>query len=216
VSESRADYKVNRDGLFDVILVDPPWDFRVWNKDTGNGRSPSAHYPTMSIDELCNLPVRDFAAENCALFMWCVWPSIFEFVPPLLKSWGFTYKTLGFEWWKLNQRWERFYNPMMLLTGQYHSLERLFAMGMGYYSRANSEPCLLAVRGTMPVATRAERNYIIAPIREHSRKPDEQYGKIERLYPHRRYLELFARHKRVGWSSWGNQVKSDIELAMEF
>lgn len=199
--------------LYDVILADPPWSFRVWNRDTGNGRSAESHYPTMTIDELCDLPIGDLAADNCALFLWCVWPSIFEYVPPLLKAWGFEYKTLGFEWWKLNKKWHRAFLPMMLQCGDYTFLERLFFMGMGYYGRANSEPCLLAIRGNMPVVSRAERNFIIAPIQEHSRKPDDQYRKIEALYPEANYLELFARRKRAGWSSWGNQVECDIRIA---
>ena len=197
---------------YDVILADPPWSFRVWNRDTGNGRSAEAHYPTMSIEELCNLPISDLAANNCALFLWCVWPSIFEYVPPILDAWGFTYKTLGFEWWKLNKKWHQSFSPMMLNFGDYHLLQKLFFMGMGYYARANSEPCLLAVKGKMPVTSRGERNFIIAPIEGHSHKPDEQYQKIEALYPARKYLELFARRKRAGWHSWGNEVESDVKL----
>lgn len=68
--------------MFDVILADPPWAFRVWNRDTGQGRSAEAHYPTMSIADLCALDVAALAAPNCALFLWCVWPSILEFTPP--------------------------------------------------------------------------------------------------------------------------------------
>ncbi len=84
---------------------------------------------------------------------------------------------------------------------------------MGYYTRANSEPCILAVRGSMPVAIHNERNLIISPIRDHSRKPDEQYSKIERLYPNMRYLEMFARHKwSDDWDVWGDEVKDSIEI----
>lgn len=200
---------------YSVILADPPWQFRVWNKDTGNGRSAEAYYSTMSIDDICALPVSNLANDNCALFLWCVWPSIFEYVPPLLKAWGFEYKTLAFEWWKLNKKWHKAFSPMLMAAKDYSFLEKMFAFGMGYYTRANSEPCLLAVKGKMPVSIKSERNFIIAPIRDHSRKPDEQYSKIERLYPGQNYLELFARNKRVGWSSWGNEIKNDIVLGEE-
>jgi len=178
---------------YDVILADPPWDFAVWSKDTGSGRSASAHYQTMALDEICALPIAELAAENCALFMWSVWPRIFD-AKPVIEAWGFKYKTLGFEWVKQTK------------TGM------KFHMGMGYYTRANSEPCLLAVKGRMPVQTRGERNLLIAPIRAHSQKPDEQYNKIERLYPNMRYLELFARHRRPGWDAFGNQVEDSIAL----
>lgn len=187
---------------YDVILADPPWPFRVWNKDTGHGRSAESHYATMDINALCDLGrlIRPICAPNCALFLWAVWPSIFEYVPPLLDAWGFTYKTLAFEWIKLNRSG----------TGWH--------IGMGYYCRANPEPCLLAVKGKMPVAIKSERNLLIeyedeiagiplvSSVRKHSQKPVEQYNKIERLYPNMRYLELFARSSRDGWDSAGNGV----------
>jgi N6-adenosine-specific RNA methylase IME4 len=178
---------------YDVILADPPWAFEVWNRDTGNGRSAESHYPTMSLDAICSLPVADLAADNCALFLWAVWPSIFD-AQKVIEAWGFAFKTLGFEWVKLTESGMGFH------------------IGMGYYTRANPEPCLLAVRGSMPVAVHDERNLIVSPVRRHSQKPDEQYRKIERLYPGRRYLELFARRKRAGWDAWGNEVASDITM----
>lgn len=196
---------------YDVILADPPWAFEVWNRDTGNGRSAESHYSTMSLDAICNLPVADLAADNCALFMWSVWPSLPDAFK-VIEAWGFKYKTLGFEWWKLTRRWYDRYLPMGATAGNHAILERLFHIGMGYYTRANSEPCLFAVKGRMPVAVRNERNNIIAPIGQHSQKPEEQYRKIEALYPGQRYLELFARQKRAGWDSWGNEVVCDVEL----
>ena len=106
---------------YDVILADPPWSFKVWNKDTGNGRSAEAHYPTMSLDDICALPIRDLASPNCVLFMWSVWPSIFE-AEKVITAWGFKYKTLGFEWWKLNKSWER----ALLPASGYKWLEKMF------------------------------------------------------------------------------------------
>lgn len=188
---------------FDVILVDPPWKFRVWNRATGSGRSAESYYRTMSLDELKALQIP--AAKNAALFMWTVWPSIFDSAT-LMQAWRFKYKTLGFEWWKLNKRWERAYQASTQSGVDYRWLERLFFFGMGYYTRACSEPCLLAIRGSMPVAVHNERNFIIAPVRSHSQKPDEQYEKIERLYPGRRYLEIFARTNRPGWTSVGYEL----------
>lgn len=182
-------------GKYNVILADPPWSFDVWDKDTGQGRSAAAHYSTMSLEEISDLPVAGLANDNCALFLWAVWPRIFD-AQTVIEAWGFEYKTLAWEWVKLNPSGVGFH------------------MGMGYYTRANPEPCLLAVRGNMPVAVHNERNLIISCVREHSQKPDEQYHKIEALYPNHRYLELFARRKRKGWDVWGNEVESDIKLAM--
>lgn len=199
---------------FDVILADPPWDFEVWNRDTGNGRSPSGHYPTMTLENICNLPVSSITAKNCALFLWCVWPRIFD-AKEVIESWGFTYKTLAWEWVKLNRSGVGWH------------------IGMGYYCRANPEPCLLAVKGNMPVAAKNERNLIvsyedrageldglplagflgdimelplIAPIGRHSQKPKEQYRKVDALYPQTDKLELFARRPVAGWTTLGNEI----------
>jgi N6-adenosine-specific RNA methylase IME4 len=199
---------------YDIILADPPWAYEVWDKDTGSGRSAESHYPTMTLDDICKLPVAEVADKNCVLFIWGVWPSIFD-VKDVIESWGFKYKTLAFEWVKLNTSGVGWH------------------VGMGYYTRANPEPCLLAVRGKAPVVVHDERNLLVTyedemfglPLitkrREHSRKPDEQYGKIERLYPHTlnplnvlgsRRLEMFARRSRPGWDVFGNEVENSISL----
>ena len=179
---------------FDVILADPPWTFKVWNKDTGSGRSASNHYNVMDIDDICNLPVQSVMANNCALFLWATWPNLLDALRTI-DSWGLTYRTEAWVWVKAKKD----------ATG--------FHMGLGYYTRANSEPCLLAVRGSMPVSTHDILALIYSPVRRHSQKPDEQYTKIERLYPNMKYLELFARNKnRPGWSYWGNEVESDIQF----
>ncbi len=203
---------------YDVIMVDPPWSFKVWDKDTGSGRSAEAHYQTMSLEDICALPIKEVAAPNCALFLWSVWPSIFD-AKIVLDAWGFKYRTLGFEWWKLNKGWWRVWRDGWnsdLDIGVYRLLEKLFFFGMGYYTRTNSEPCLLATHGSMPVAVHNERNFIIAPVREHSQKPDEQYDKIEKLYPNKRYLELFARQTWPGWDSLGYEIDGkDIRDALK-
>ena len=176
---------------YGVILADPPWSFKVWDKDTGNGRSAESHYSTMTTDDIKSLAPP--CAANCALFMWGVWPSLPDAFD-VIDAWGFTYKTIAWTWAKLTRSSMGFHT------------------GMGYYTRANTEPCLLAVRGNMPVAVHDVLSLIVSPVREHSRKPDEQYGKIERLYPDVPKLELFARRPRDGWDVWGNEVESTVEL----
>ena len=179
---------------FDVILADPPWKFEVWDRDTGRGRSAESHYPTMSLEEICSLQIKDITADNCALFLWAVWPSIFD-AYEVIGAWGFEYKTCAWVWVKSKPSGFGFH------------------FGMGYYTRANTEPCLLAVKGRMPVAKRDVSALIYYPVKEHSQKPEEQYNKIERLYPGSMYCELFARRKHRGWFSWGNEIESDISVA---
>ena len=180
---------------YDVILVDPPWSYYSWDAKTGpQGRTAAKHYNTMSVEEICALPVGGLAADNCALFLWAVWPDIFR-AQEVIEAWGFTYRTIAWVWAKLNP------------TGMG------FHIGLGYYTRANTEPCLLAVRGSMPPAVKDVRALLVTPVREHSRKPDDQYPRIERLYPQARKLELFARRPRPGWDSWGNEVDSDNAVA---
>ena len=174
-----------------VILADPPWTFRVWSKDTGAGRSAESHYTTLDAATL--RAMRPPAEKNSALFLWAVWPSLPEALA-LIDSWGFEYKTIAFVWVKLNK------NSMGTFTG------------MGYYTRANTEPCLLAVRGTMPVAAHDVQALIMSPVQEHSRKPEDQYRKIERLYPQGPYLEMFARRRRAGWHAFGNEIESDVVI----
>jgi N6-adenosine-specific RNA methylase IME4 len=179
-------------GKYSVILADPPWDFRAWSKK-GEGRSAVQHYPIMTMEALKALPVGEMVADNAALFLWTTWPTIFRDVPELLEAWGFTYRTNAFIWIKLTKT------------------NGIFT-GMGYYTRSNSEPCLLAVRGSMPVAVHNVQQPILSHPGEHSEKPVEVYSRIEQLYPGERYLELFARQKRPGWDTWGNEVVSDIEF----
>lgn len=178
---------------YDVILADPPWTFSVWNAKKSD-RHASHKYNLMTTDDICAMPVADCAAENCALFMWATWPNILNAFR-VITAWGFTYRTLGWEWVKAKESGFGFH------------------FGMGYYTRSNPEPCLLAVKGRMSVAVHDVTALIYSPVREHSRKPDEQYTKIDKLYPNTRRLELFARRQWPGWDVFGNQVENSIELA---
>lgn len=180
-------------GHFKAIYADPAWSFRVWSKDTGQGRSAESHYGTMSMDEIAALPVAELAADDCVLFMWACWPSLPEALA-IIEAWGFTYKTCGFDWMKAH-------------AGQIEMFrdDADVQVGMGYWTRANSEPCLLATRGKPKRRNADVRMGIIEPRREHSRKPDCVPSRIERLVEGP-YLELFARTQRPGWTVWGNQT----------
>ena len=176
-------------GGFRVILADPPWHFETWGE--GGARDVTANYSTMQVTEIAALPVGDLAAEDCALFLWVVWPKLFEGID-VIKGWGFTYKTCAFSWMKAD--------PYRLFAD-----EKTPFAGMGYWTRANTEACLLATRGKPKRLNADVRQGIIEPRREHSRKPDCVHGRIERLVAGP-YIELFARQQRPGWSSWGNET----------
>jgi N6-adenosine-specific RNA methylase IME4 len=170
---------------YGVILADPPWHFETYS-ELGGERSAGRHYATDTGGDMFSLPVEVLAAPDCALLLWATWPNLAQALA-LIEAWGFTYKTLGFDWMKLNR-----------------SGEGLF-MGAGYFSRSNSEPCLLATRGAPKRIDAGVLSAVLAPVGEHSVKPDCVQERIERLFAGP-YLELYARRVRPGWTAWGNEI----------
>lgn len=171
----------------------------LWKTDTGPGNR-NADYQTMTIEEIAALPVGEIAAPDCALFMWGIWVLLPEALD-VIKAWGFTYKSCAFDWMKANAS-----QPDMFRE------DSDVQMGLGYWTRANTEYCLLATRGSPKRLSKSVRQGIIEPRRQHSRKPTCVYERIERLVEGPR-VELFARNTRPGWSSWGNQVGKFGEVA---
>lgn len=181
--------------LYGAILLDPAWQFRVYTRDTGTGRSAESHYPTMSLDALKALPVPDIMAKNCAVFMWATFPTLPEALE-LGRAWGLEYKTCAFLWAKTNRRaglWQPWRDPSV------------WFMGMGFWTRANTEPCLLFTRGSPKRKSRGVRQLVIDRIREHSRKPDCVHERIMQLVDGP-YAELFARQTRAGWDCYGFDI----------
>lgn len=179
---------------YNIILADPPWYFRNYSADApgkvhNRSRGAAKHYPTMTTQKIMSLPVNLVCEDPAVLFLWAVWPNLPDALQ-VIKAWGFEYKTLAWVWVKSNKSGMGFFT------------------GMGYYTRANTEPCLFATRGMVQrPENKGIQALIYSPVREHSRKPDEQYGKIEKLYPDGKYLELFARKRwSERWSVWGNEV----------
>ena len=163
-------------GKYNVIYADPPWEYR----NTGVEGAVSKEYPTMSITELCKLPIEPLANKDAVLFMWVTNPLLQECFP-VLESWGFEYKT-NFCWHKSNRN-----------------------TGVGFYVRGVHELLLISIKGScLPVET--PLSIIKANAGKHSQKPDSVYGIIEKMYPNGKYIELFARCKRKGWNSWGNEI----------
>src|SRR5262245_25729120 len=122
---------------FGAILADPPWSFTLWNGRDKRvaSRGSVTPYDTMDMDQIAALPVTDVVAENCVLFLWCSWPSMPEALD-IIKAWDFKYKTCGFLWAKAHA------NQLEMFRDDIDAY-----MGLGYWTRANSEPCLLATRG---------------------------------------------------------------------
>jgi N6-adenosine-specific RNA methylase IME4 len=179
-------------GHFKAIYADPPWRFEAWS-GKGTARSADNHYNTMRADDIASLPVAELAAPDCVLFMWICWPLLPDALR-LIEAWGFKYKTCGFDWHKADDRQSDMFTDSVRVQ-----------VGMGYWTRANTEPCLLATRGKPKRRNADVRQGIIEPRREHSRKPDCVPSRIERLVDGP-YLELFARTMRPGWTVWGNQT----------
>jgi len=159
-------------------------------------RSAERHYDTMTLEQIKALPVDRLAADDCALFLWCVKPELPGALEGI-KAWGFDYTSIAFSWVKTNASAQ-----VITLDGQgLHT-------GLGYWTRANPEICILAMRGRPQRLAMDVHEVIIAPVGEHSQKPAEIYNRIERLVAGP-YLELFARSERPGWTRWGNELPVD-------
>ena len=186
---------------YQIIYADPPWSYQ-------NGGVPqggvNAQYPTMKLEDIKNLKVADISDNPSVLFMWATFPLLKEALE-VIEAWGFEYKTLGFSWIKLNADKTPFF-------------------GVGYYAKSNCEVCLLATKGNAHslVKSNSVSSAILHPRTKHSKKPDLVREKIVELFGDIPRIELFARNdgsKNLfnknpldGWSAWGNEVKSDIEL----
>tara|TARA_R100001377_G_C3117718_1_gene84835 strand:+ start:36 stop:572 length:537 start_codon:yes stop_codon:yes gene_type:complete len=170
---------------YNIIYADPAWNYETWSE--GASRNVKGKYKTMSMKEIWDLPVKDICEKDCILFIWVTYPKLIDCIETITK-WGFTYKTCGFSWIKKNKK-----------------SDSLF-LGMGYWTRANNEICLLATKGKPKKISSSVRQVVLEPIREHSRKPDCVRDRIVELLGDLPRIELFARQKVTGWDSWGDEV----------
>lgn len=177
---------------YSIIYADPPWQYRTYSKK-GKGRSAENYYPTMSIEDICALPVETISASDCALFLWITFPCLQEAMS-VIEAWGFQYKTVAFVWVKQNRK-----------------SDSLF-WGMGYWTRANAEFCILATKGQPKRISANVHQIVMSHIEEHSKKPEVVRERIVSLMGDLPRIELFAREKTPGWDVWGNEVDSDISL----
>ncbi len=177
------------EGRFSTILVDPPWRFQNRTGKVAPEHRRLRRYRTMTLQEICDLPVAAHAAEPSHLYMWvpnALLPDGLE----VMRAWGFTYKT-NLVWYKVRKDG----GP----DGR----------GVGFYFRNVTELLLFGIRGslrTLPPA-RSQVNVLSTRKREHSRKPHEFYDLIEACSPGP-FLELFARSPREGWTGWGDELET--------
>ncbi|MDL2327250.1 DNA methyltransferase [Ruminococcaceae bacterium OttesenSCG-928-A11] len=174
---------------YSVILCDPPWEY---DRKVGQGIAQD-YYPTMSLADICALPVADIAAKDSVLFMWVTFPMLREGLE-VINAWGFQYKTCAFTWIKTNPKAG---TPFW---------------GMGFWTRSNAEICMLATKGKPKRNSNRVHQVIHSPIRRHSQKPDEARLRIEQLMGDVPRIELFAREAAPGWDVWGNEVECSIQL----
>lgn len=194
---------------YQVITADPPWDFTTYSDKAQ--KSAKQHYPVMNTAAIMKMPVASVAADDSILLLWATWPNLVDGIR-VGEAWGFTYKTLGFIWVKRSVQ-----------GSGWHT-------GLGYYTRANSEPCLLFTKGHPKRRDNGVSQLIIdddsvnclpgfeevltARLTAHSAKPDEFYNRVETLLAPS-YLELFGRRKRKGWKVLGNEIDGlDINEAL--
>jgi len=174
-------------GKYNIIYADPPWSYYE-----GGYKNQSQYYNTMSVVEICDLPVKDLAADDCILFLWVTFP-ILPDAFKVIETWGFRYSTCGFVWVKANKNGEGFF------------------FGLGNWTRSNVELCLIATKGQIERKNASISQIIYEPVREHSKKPDIVRDKIVQLVGDLPRIELFARGELPkGWDGWGQEFKKKI------
>jgi N6-adenosine-specific RNA methylase IME4 len=196
-----VDWPFDSNEKYRVITADPPWRFKSNSKDNP-GRNAMRHYSCMSLADIVAMPVRDVLAEDAILFLWITGPFLAIGAHlPIMKAWGFEPSGMGFVWIKLNPK-----APETFFT------ERDLATGGGFTTRKNAEYCLIGKHGRSVRQSASVHEVIIEPRRQHSRKPDKFYRRVEQ-YTSGPRLELFSRRNRPAWTCWGDQVGLFDEVA---
>jgi len=174
---SQGNVELDLSETYPVIYADPPWQYDHSKSDS---RKIENHYPTMTIDEICDMPVNDLAAKDSILFLWTTSPKLEQGIR-VVNAWGFNYITCAI--WDKQKK------------------------GLGYYFRQNHEILLIGKRGNIPAPDPQNRpdSIVSIPKEKHSAKPHEFYEIIEKMYPSFSKIELFCRSPRDGWRVWGNQ-----------
>jgi len=181
---------------YKIIYADPPWDYHTaWKRENSDSAGiwglANNHYQTIEFEQLKKLPINNIADADCFLFMWATFPQLNEALE-LIKAWGFEYKTVAFNWIKKHE------------NGSYF-------VGMGWYTRANAEVCLIAKKGNPKIKDHGINQIIESSPKKHSQKPNIIRDKIIQLCGDLPRIELFARTKVHGWDVWGNDEKLNLQ-----
>jgi len=176
---------------YSIIYADPPWQYQDKNCNGATGK----HYNTMKMEEIFSLSVNEIAKEDSVLFLWATYPMLKEALQ-VIEAWGFKYKSIAFQWVKLNKSGKGYF------------------FGLGRWTRGNTEVCLLATKGKPKRINNSVSQLIISRIRGHSRKPDETRHKIVKLMGDLPRIELFARQRYEGWDAWGNEVTNQTQSSL--
>lgn len=186
----------NTDKKYDIIYADPPWEY----KESGGGVRGTAgldkrYNGTMTKDEIWSLPIEKISSEKAILFLWVTFPRLEQGLETI-KAWGFQYYGLAFDWVKTSKNG----SP---------------CWGMGYYTRANTEICLIGVKKDKRMRIKPQARNVLSVIhserREHSRKPDIVRDYIVQICGDLPRIELFARQNIEGWDCWGNQAPENVD-----
>lgn len=179
------------DKKYSVIYADPPWEYSQSGGRNGSRGMAKTHYNTMATEDICNLPVQKITGDGAICFLWATFPNISEAVK-VMEAWGFRYITAAFVWVKTYAK-----------SGKHF-------WGMGQYTRANAEVCLLGIspgfKAKEKIKSHRVHQIVTAPFEGHSKKPDEVRRRIVELLGDVPRIELFARERVLGWDAWGDEV----------
>ena len=182
----------NTNEKYEIIYADPPWEYKQAGSKKSVRGMAKQHYNTMSIEEICNLPIRQIKTDSSLLFLWATFPNI-DAAIKVIEQWGFMYKTAAFVWIKKNAKTNSNF------------------CGMGAYTRANAEVCLLAsskkTKASKVVKKHNVRQIVEAPRGKHSEKPNVVRERILDLLGELPRIELFSRGHIDGWHYWGNDYE---------
>ena len=170
---------------YGIIYADPPW--RYDNPKNNDPAMGGITYPTMSLEDICNMPIHNIASKNCILFLWATMPKLREALE-VIKAWGFNYKTCAFCWVKQNPSGNGIYS------------------GLGHWTNGNAELCLLATKGAPKRVSKNVKQIVLAPRGRHSAKPHEVRNRIVQLIGDISRIELFAREEPEGWDCFGRRI----------
>ena len=183
--------EMNINKKYQIIYADPPWTYA--DKKNNDPKMGGITYPTMSLEDIKNLPVQNISHKNCALALWATMPLLKEAIE-VIEAWGFKYITCLFNWVKLNPKGIGIYS------------------GLGHWVNGNAELCLFGKKGSPARMVKNVKQIQMWPRTRHSAKPPQIRNEIVRLFGDLPRIELFARERAENWDVWGNEVKSDMKL----